>query len=359
VVNHNDDEAFKRVINYPARGIGDTTMDRLQNFATQNGISLWDVFNTINAERIGIRVNTSKKIKDFVELINNFTLRAINEDAYQVAYDLLKQSGVIAALKEDKSVESIAKYENIEEFLNSIKEFVDTQVEENEYETMQVTPISQYLENIALITDADTDKPEDKNKVTLMTVHSAKGLEFDYVYVVGMEDGLFPGYMAIDSIKELEEERRLFYVAVTRAAKKITMSYAQTRYRWGQLVSNKPSRFMKEIDSVYLEHAEWIKSKKNNNIDTELCNNDYSATRQANTIDNESIDGQHDKEEKISKQGNTHGLSIGMEVEHERFGSGKIIDIDDNGGDSKAIVNFYTAGKKTLLLKFARLKIIK
>ena len=369
IVNPFDDEAFKRVINYPARGIGDTTMDRLQMAATQLNLSLWETLNTVSPDEMGIRSGTAKKMKEFAELIDSFKTRALNEDAYQLAYDVIKRSGMLADLKSNKTPEGIAKLENTEELLNSIKEFIDNQREENEDTTMFI-PITQYLENVALITDADNDKPEDRNKVTLMTVHSAKGLEFDYVYIVGMEETLFPGSMASQSEHDLEEERRLFYVAVTRAAVKATVSYAQTRYRWGNLTSNPPSRFIKEIDAIYLENAEWASVRNSNDM---YDDDDDDTPRRTfplkqNTPANPQRTVIQQKRTFVPKTNTPKGdfvadnpadIKIGMEVEHERFGTGKVINIEGSGSDIKAIVGFYAAGQKTLLMKFAKLRIVK
>ncbi|MDR1056780.1 MAG: UvrD-helicase domain-containing protein [Prevotellaceae bacterium] len=365
IVNPNDDEAFKRIINYPTRGIGDTTLDRLQMAATQLNVSLWTTMNTVSPDQMGIRSGIAKKMKEFASLIDSFKTRALSDDAYQLAYDVIKRSGMLADLRDNKTPEGVAKYENIEEFLNSIKEFIDNQQAESE-ETNTFIPITQYLENIALVTDADTDKPEDRNKVMLMTIHSAKGLEFNYVYIVGMEETLFPGSMSSQSEQDLEEERRLFYVAVTRAAKKASVSYAQIRYRWGNLTSNLPSRFLREIDAVYLDNAEWatVRSNRITANDDNTPRETYSlkqgipATQRTPQARNTIVPKSSLPQDEFIPD-KAADIQAGMEVEHKRFGTGKVISIEGNGSDIKAIVNFYVAGQKTLLMKFAQLRIVK
>lgn len=367
LVNPNDDEAFKRIINYPARGIGDTTLERLQMAATHLSTSLWTALTTVAPDQMGIRSGTAKKMQEFTELINSLKTQALTDDAYQVAYEIIRKSGMLADLKQTKTPEGIAKLENIEELLNSIKEFTDNEKAETD-DPQTIVPITQYLENVALITDADNEKPEDNNKVTLMTIHSAKGLEFHYVYIVGMEETLFPSQMASHSEHELEEERRLFYVAITRAARKATVSYAQTRYRWGNLTSNPPSRFLKEIDAIYLDNAEWANLRANQTIDddddtprrsTFPLKQPMPTPTQRTVMATRTIvpKGVAPKGDFVAD--NPTDITVGMEVEHERFGAGKVLNIEGNGGDIKAIVNFYAVGQKTLLMKFARLRIIK
>jgi len=350
--NPQDDEAFKRIINYPARGIGNTTMDRLQKYASDNNLSLWDALYQAPFSSIGIKEAMSKKMIEFRIMIESFVKLVNTEKAYDFASDIIKKSGMLAELKSNKTPEGISRIENIEELLNGIKEY--TEGAENPEEDM---PITEYLQNVALITDADNNSPDDKNKVSLMTIHSAKGLEFDFVYIVGVEEGLFPGNNTMQSEQSLEEERRLFYVALTRAAVKATISFAQTRYRWGNLTSAIPSRFLRDIDSEYLqlnsvgsESSEDVSQfsqprfalKKAKPQLTPLISNTES---ESNSDSNSVVD--------IS------GLRPGTEVEHSRFGLGRIVEIEGKGGDTKAKIDFQNAGRKTLLLKFAKLNIVK
>ncbi len=359
-VNHNDDEAFKRVVNYPARGIGDTTMEHLQYAATSAGVSLWTVVTTLNLAEAGIKSPAEKRLKEFVALLDALTPLVFTTDAYEFALEVAKQSGMISAMRNDKSAEGIGRYENLEELLNGVKEFCDTFQSEEGGEVGVVANITDYLQNVALLTDADNEKPEDRNKVSLMTVHSAKGLEFTYVYIVGLEDNLFPGTGALMSPVDLEEERRLFYVALTRAEKKVTLSYAQTRYRWGNVVSNPPSRFLRELDQQYLDASILAKQPdtygKNEVDDSE----EGSFTRRPNKtiVIKRPVAGAHTASANFTPDDPAQ-IEIGMEVEHERFGFGKVEDVEGSGSERKAVVDFNEQGKKTLLLKFARLRICK
>jgi DNA helicase-2/ATP-dependent DNA helicase PcrA len=342
--NPQDDEAFKRIINYPTRGIGNNTMEKIQSYATENNISLWDTIQIIT--RGIVKDSIARKVLEFKHLIESFIIKVNVENAYTFAFDVVKQSGMLADINANKNAESISRMENIEELLNGIKEF--TKIPEN-----KGMVISEYLQSVSLITDADNDLPEDRNKVSLMTIHSAKGLEFDYVYIVGMEEGLFPGNNSIQSEHSLEEERRLFYVALTRAAIRATVSFAQTRYRWGNLTSAVPSRFLRDIDTNYLlanSMKETFESERDKIPSTLFVKRPETTTgrrfrsRTSEPLDRKSVD-----------------MSImqpGTEVEHARFGVGRILEIDFEGNDVRAKINFYNAGYKTLLLKFAKLTII-
>jgi len=342
--NPQDDEAFKRIINYPARGIGNNTMDKIQSYAAENNISLWDAIQKITQGIL--KDSIAKKINDFKTLIESFIIKVNVDNAYTFAYDVIKQSGMLADLNSNKNAEGISRMENIEELLNGIKEF--TKLPEN-----KGMVIPEYLQTISLITDADNDNPEDRNKVSLMTVHSAKGLEFEYVYVVGMEDGLFPGNVSIQSEQSLEEERRLFYVALTRAAIKATVSFAQTRYRWGNLTSAVPSRFLRDIDKNYLSVTsakETFDPERDKIPVTLFVKRAESTGHKIKPLTSEPL------------QRDTVDMSVmkpGTEVEHARFGLGCILEIDLEGNDVRAKIDFYNAGHKTLLLKFAKLTVVK
>jgi DNA helicase-2/ATP-dependent DNA helicase PcrA len=350
-VNPQDDESLRRIINYPTRGIGSTTMEKIQSYATENDISLWDSLSKLPEIYVAIKDSTAKKIADFRALIKSFGLRANTDNAYTFASDIIKQSGIIAELKANQTAEGISRLGNIEELLNGIKEYT-----KNSESKEDVAMISEYLQNVSLITDLDKNSAKDNNCVTLMTVHSAKGLEFGYVYITGMEEGLFPGHLSIQTEYALEEERRLFYVALTRAAIKATISFAQTRYRWGNLVSSVPSRFLRDIDTEYFMSSniiEDLKTKEREHLELLKKNQGKKpiSFRPMHPIKTDNPD----------MQGKTIDISIitpGMEVEHARFGRGRVMNIDSEDNNIRAKIEFYNAGLKTLLLKFANLVII-
>lgn len=359
-VNHDDDESFKRVVNYPIRGIGDTTMQHLQAAANEASASLWDTLKNVPLELSGIRSAAAGKLQAFVGMIESLTPFAYTMDAYEYALTVAKQSGMISTLRDEKTAEGIAKYENLEELLNSIKEYCDTYRSE-EGEDNAIPRITDYLQNIALITDADKDKPEDRNKVSLMTVHSAKGLEFTYVYIVGMEETLFPSGGSLMSPADLEEERRLFYVALTRAEKKVTVSFSQTRYRWGNVVSNPPSRFLKEIDEQYMEEAVSAQKTTNKYGGSKDSFDEYDGgSRQVVRtviVKRPTIAARQPSPDFKADDPST--IQAGMRVEHERFGFGTVEAIEGDGAERKATVAFEAHGTKTLLLRFAKLQIVR
>lgn len=370
-LNPSDDEALKRVINYPARGIGNTTMDRLTEVANEKNQSIWATIEQIDKDSHGINAGLIKKIKGFISIMQQFQSMVYTSDAFDAAYTIANGSGIIRELKEDKTFEGMARFQNIEEILNSIKEFTDTQKEEGVTETIA---LADYMENVSLLTDADTQKPEDRDKVTVMTIHSAKGLEFNYVFLTGVEEDLFPSKMTLTSPEGLEEERRLFYVALTRAAKKATISYAQTRYKWGNLSHCVPSRFINEIDSEWVDmpadmnslpqdieaasstgprfgsgaqFGRNLTSLSQSGTSTEGNGSLYRRTASTTVTDNNS-----------GETSDPTSIVTGMQVTHERFGAGKVINVEGEGQNRKATVFFQSAGQKQLLLKFARLKII-
>ncbi len=314
-------------------------------------------------------------------MIDSMSQQLEHTNAYDVAYGAAKQSGILAELRAEKTIEGIAKLENVEELLNGIKEFCDGYMEENGEQPQ----LAQYLENVSLLTDADKDKPEERNTVSLMTVHSAKGLEYGYVYIVGLEENLFPGQMAAMSTVELEEERRLMYVAMTRAKRKLTLSYAQTRYRWGNLVSNAPSRFIKEVAPEYLDLP--VDSGERDEESYSQDPDDYGSTQHSSTAFVMPPPGERNykfrsaevkpkfrqEDTAVPKRltklpsrlsqtfsaSSVGDITIGVTVEHERFGQGVVQDMEDVGGDVKVTVQFALAGKKNLLLKYAKLMVIK
>ena len=358
IINHNDDEAFKRIVNYPARGIGDTTVGRLEEAAAANNTNLWTIVTQAPLDKVGLKGAAIKKLGDFAQLIGGLESAIFTESAYDFALMVATQAGIIKDLKEDKTNEGISKFENLEGLLNGIREF-----EENAKESGEPLPVTidRFLENVALLTDADNEKEEDKNKVSMMTVHSAKGLEFKHIYLVGLEENLFPGQMSSQSQDDLEEERRLFYVAVTRAEKNATISYAQTRYRWGNITSCVPSRFIKEIDSAYID---WKEDGIFGSSSASASQNSYSTQSfkpKANISAQRTVQPtpQHRPVSAITDPADMSEVEVGMEVEHERFGFGKVEAIEGAAPDIKATVNFTVAGTKTLLLKFAKIRIVK
>lgn len=370
-INPSDDEALKRVINYPTRGIGNTTMEHVVEVANAKDQSIWVTLEQIDSDNAGLKSGAIKKLKDFIGMMRQFQSSVFNVDAYESAYAIAMGTGTIRDLKEDKSFEGIARFQNIEELLNSIKEFTESQKKEG---VTDIITLADYMENVSLLTDADTQKPEDRDKVTVMTIHSAKGLEFNYVFLTGVEEDLFPSKMTISTPDELEEERRLFYVAITRAAKKATISYSQTRYKWGNLTHCVPSRFISEIDPEWVdmpgdinapaETSDSMTSAKNLRFGTnQKTGSNITPISQSEKRDQNS--GGLYRNPSVNKRDDDAGdtcdpssIVTGMQVSHERFGNGKVINIEGEGQNRKATVFFQSAGQKQLLLKFARLKII-
>lgn len=358
-VNQADEEAFKRIINLPKRGIGDTTVAKIVVTAAENYKPIWEVVSNIGQYVAG---RATTPIEDFANLIKSFKLMlSEDKDAYTVASYIAKTSGILRELYEDKTVEGLARYENVQELLNSIKQFVDNP--ENEEKSL-----SAFLQTVSLLTTADEPEEEgDNDKVTLMTIHGAKGLEFKYVYVVGMEENLFPSQMMLQNRSDLEEERRLFYVAITRAEKKLTLSYAEQRYNYGRLNYCEPSRFLNEIDAKFLEEAKSKVSTSYANFEKKSANtpatsafslkltNNKPAT--ASTSSTATTTASHTPSADF-KPSDTSGLKEGMKVEHPKFGFGLVKRMDINGTDRKATIQFDTQGEKTLLLSFAKLRII-
>jgi len=367
IVNNRDDEAFRRVINYPARGIGDTSVGKLEDCAQQRNISLFETASTLELLHLDINKGTQNKINQFVTFIKQFSKQLKTVNAFELAYNVAVGSGIINELKQDKTPESISKFENIEELLNSIREFTT----QNQIDTGPLT-LEHYLENVALLTDADNEKPEDTDKVTIMTIHASKGLEFGIVFIVGMEEELFPSKMSITNIEDIEEERRLFYVALTRAKEKALLSHVETRFKWGNVTNCSPSRFLNEIDERYLdlpmennlfmpsdgqEEQSWTRKPKFNRSDYQPQNtvSPLGLPKKLTKIENSEAkqivpdDFLGDDPSKIQ---------TGMQVLHERFGVGKVITIEGDNPNIKATVFFQGTGQKQLLLKFAKLKII-
>ena len=336
-LNPNDEEALKRIINLPKRGIGDSTVNKIIVTAAENGMQMWDVINEIKKYLTG---RLTVQLEDFATLIKSFKVIASQKDAFEAATHIAKHSGLLKELHDDKTVEGLARYENVQSLLNAIKEFTDNQDTEDK-------SLSAFLQSVALLTNADDDD-KDKDTVTLMTIHSAKGLEFKNVFIVGLEEDLFPSQMMLGSREDLEEERRLFYVAITRAEHKLTMSYAETRYVFGRLKQCEPSRFLQEIDDRFLK----ITQKANKE--------EFSTSFAKNLKTQKTFSGNaivHTPSADF-KPSDTSKLTEGMKVEHPKFGFGTVQELDLKSPDKKAKIIFDKAGEKTLLLSFAKLRIV-
>jgi DNA helicase-2/ATP-dependent DNA helicase PcrA len=347
VVNRDDEEAFKRIINYPKRGIGDTTVEKILVAAYEHDIPLWEV--VINASSF-LGGRAANAVDDFATMIKSFGIEMERKDAFEAASSIAKQSGLLRELYEDKTIEGLNRYENVQELLNAIKEYVDSP--ENEDKSLGA-----FLQEIALLTDNDRDK-DTTDAVTLMTIHSSKGLEFKQVFVVGMEEDLFPSQMMMQSREDLEEERRLFYVASTRAMEKLYLTYALTRYRFGRLLNCEPSRFLEEVDPDCIKVNKRMTTAfpgafrdENSEGKSGFIGLKKPATRPMTTakIHTPSPD---------FKPSNTQNLKEGMLVEHPKFGFGKVIKIEIEGINRKATIQFDNFGEKVLLLSFAKLRII-
>ena len=343
-VNPNDEQALRRVINYPKRGIGDTTESKIFVTAEESNHTVWEVVQNAS-QFMGNRVGTA--IENFSILIKDFARIADHTDAFEVAKHVAKHSGIVDDLYQDKTVEGLARYENIQELLNGIKEYVDDPEKEDK-------SLSAFLQDIALITDADTKADNDGEFVTLMTIHSAKGLEFKNVFIVGLEENLFPSQMMLNSRADLEEERRLFYVAITRAEKKLFLTYATSRYQWGNLRSCEKSRFLDEIDPKYLNFKYGEAAASGGSVFDRVLQRKSSLIappprKQVATNYTPPAD---------FKASDTSTLAAGMKVEHPKFGFGVVTKMDTQGNSVKAIINFEEVGEKTLLLSFAKLRIL-
>lgn len=357
--NPSDEEAFKRVINYPARGIGKTTIDKIILAADQHNDTM---FNIISGANQYLDNRAALAVNNFATTIQSFAAVAKNNNAYDAALHIAQHSGLLKDLYDDKSVEGLSRYENIQELLNGIKEF-------SEREDIENCSLDVFMQDVALLTNDDNDKGNNKDTVSLMTIHSSKGLEFSQVYIVGLEENLFPSQMSLNSRSDLEEERRLFYVAITRAEKKLHISYATSRFKFGTLINCEPSRFLDEIEPKYLEldfvkkqtsnpffeneRSQW-KSKNNEQGDVFSKPKPIAAKVKTTSL----LAKAHVPTEGFTPE-DTSGLQVGHEVEHERFGFGKVINLEGNKPDIKATIFFKEIGQKQLLLKFAKLRILK
>ncbi len=373
IINPKDEEALMRVINYPARGIGDSTLEKLTVAANHYKRPVFDVMENIDKIDLKLNSGTRNKLQDFVTMIKSFQILNENHDAFFITEHVAKKTGLVQELKKDATPEGIARIENIEELLNGIKDFTEGQKEIDGARGA----LSEFMEDVALATDLDKDTGDD-DRVALMTIHLAKGLEFPYVFVVGMEEDLFPSAMSMNTRSELEEERRLFYVALTRAEKQAYLTYAQSRYRWGKLTDSDPSRFIEEINGEYLEYlsAPETNYRYKPMIDADIFGDvDKSKLRQAKPVtgtppkwltDNQPAPDTNIRRLKpvtTTAKGSAANLfdshlAIGNTVMHERFGKGEILNIEGAGGDKKAEIRFEVGGIKKLLLRFAKLDVI-
>ena len=411
IVNKKDDEAFKRIINFPARGIGNVTLGRIFEVAHAKNLSYIEAIETLDPTELGLKGATAIKVKDFAKMISDFSLQRGELDLFQFGLEVATRSGIIGSLKLVQSPENQSALDNIEELLNTLQLFEEQFAEESKYDTQTgehieggelKASIEEWLQSAMLITDMDQGTEEDNNKVTLMTIHASKGLEYDHVYIVGLEENLFPSMMSLDGKDGLEEERRLFYVALTRAKKSATLSFAQTRFKWGKTEFCNPSRFIAEIEPKYLDidfslddgsadedpmakmKRKWGESDgsyANNTVRGDAANKwqspnpAYKSTLQQKKVNTTpSIElGQRFKsvEKRVVDLDTTSssspsapniqssgGYSVGMRVEHSKFGQGEIIEIEQTSSDLKIKVNFDTFGARALLSKFAKLRVI-
>ncbi|MDA9356763.1 UvrD-helicase domain-containing protein [Flavobacteriaceae bacterium] len=355
IINENDEEAFKRVINFPTRGIGQTTINKLVIAANNLNISLYNLCKELHRSEINISSGIKLKIINFINLIESFKISAKTKNAFDIANEVVNDTGIIKTYSALTSIEDQAKIQNIEEMLNGIKDFVEIQKEIPE----STGSISEFLEDVALATDLDKDD-QDTNKVALMTIHLAKGLEFPIVYIVGLEENLFPSAMNLNSRNDLEEERRLFYVALTRAEREAYLSYALSRYRWGKLTDSEPSRFIEEINEEYLDILTSVNENKFRPLIRTKPNNEPSFNKLRFKKVTPKPKGNFKKLKVNSNKSNLfdNKLAVGNIVEHIRFGKGEVINIEGRGADIKAEIKFENGGLKKLLLRFAKLKII-
>ena len=358
-MNQQDEEAFKRIINFPKRGIGDTTVAKVSVIAAEQNDSVWGIVSDIGkfvTGRAGIA------IEQFSDLIKSYMLLLDQKDAFEVASHIAKTSGLLKELYDDKTVEGLARYENVQELLNAIKEFVDSPDNEDK-------SLGAFLQSVSLLTTADEKEDDgDNDKVTLMTIHAAKGLEFKNVHIVGLEEDLFPSQMMLGSRNDLEEERRLFYVAITRAERRLSVSYAETRYHYGRLKMCEPSRFLLEIDQQYLKMSK-LRSAPSR-MDYDRPERDKSETTSTGSMAFVRSLAQKTAQRQAPQPTVTHTpstdfaptstaeLAAGQRVEHAKFGFGTVKAVDVNGNDRKATIQFEKAGEKVLLLSFAKLRVV-
>ena len=362
VVNPDDEEALRRIINYPARGIGDTTFAKIVDTASTHGVSLWKVIQQPIVFGLQFSKGTQTKIDGFKTLVEGWSQRLASEDAYELGHSIIMESGISKDIYSSTNPEDLSRQENLEEFLGGMQDFVENRKEEDREKEIG---LSDFLQEVALLTDLDSDGDADQPKVTLMTIHSAKGLEFPTVFVVGLEENIFPSPMCVNSVRELEEERRLLYVAITRAEKHCILTCAQNRFRYGRMESDTPSRFIKDIDSNLLR----VEGGRSSQAGMPSYRSAYGGMRQAQQNPRpvatqfvadpkpRLVPVRHETPRPQSAIGDL-GLKEGNVIEHQRFGVGTVVKVEGSGENAKATVAFKNAGTKQLLLKFARYTII-
>lgn len=364
-INPNDDESLIRIINYPARGIGQTTLDKIRIAAADNDISVWTVLENLSSFNLSLGAAYVSKIMEFVTMVQLFASQVYTTDAYTLAKQIVYKSGIITQLRNDDDPDNANRIENIEELLNGIQEFCekDDEITPGEDESAQeltggIKTLDMFLQQVLLMTSEDKDN-EDADKVSLMTIHAAKGLEFPYVYVAGMEENLFPSIMSISSRQELEEERRLFYVAVTRAEKQLFLTYAQTRYQFGSSSCQEISRFVEEIDHQYLDFPsggrQFPKVGQMPTAFRQFGKAPQPETKKFTRIvpkNTQTAPAQTNSPSEIAS------IQVGVKVLHAKFGAGKVLQIEGSGNETKATIFFENVGQKQLMLKFAKLTVI-
>lgn len=371
IINPRDEEALKRIINYPTRGIGKTTIDKAVLYANENNISMWEVLE--RAEQFGFRAGTLQAISEFVIMIKSFQSMLQKHNAYELAFHVGKQTNFVKEFFNDKTAEGVVRYENIQELLNSIKEWIESP--DNEDGELVDKSLGSYLQQIVLLTDAD-EKDPNADTVKLMTIHAAKGLEFSVVFVAGLEEMLFPNALSINSREELEEERRLFYVAITRAKKRLFISYANTRYRFGSLVQNEPSRFIDELPESFIDRSFAGGGAKN--LGSDYGNGTaFERMRGWSGKSQESVNRSQKKEtppylapkttapkvvEHVPsadfKASDISDLQVGQKVEHQKFGFGEVIKKEGAAHNPIATIKFEHNGEKKIMLNYAKLRIL-
>ena len=343
IENLNDEESLRRIINFPSRGIGQTTLDKLTLVSERQNISLFDSISNLNDPSVKINKGTIEKLENFRNQILSFKVFSQNNNAYETVSHIINKIQIVNFYKNEGSLESFNRIENIEELVNGINDFIEGQEELFESDKS----LSKYLEDVALY--SETDKEVSNERVSLMTVHMAKGLEFPIVYVLGMEENLFPSIMSVNSREEVEEERRLFYVAMTRAEKSLTLSYCNQRFKWGNLIECEPSRFLSEIDNKYTNKNSLDQQQPSHIDNTLLRLRNFKKRKNISKL----------KSFKSSSQKIKINIKINDVVFHERFGKGEVKQIEEDGENSRATINFNNSGEKKVLLKFAKLKVIK
>ena len=369
VANPDDEEAFKRIVNYPTRGIGGTTVDKIIQTAGSYGVSLWKVISEPILFPLNVSKGTMTKIEAFRNLIQGWRTRLQTEDAYALGHDIIMNSGISRDVYSGRAPEDISRQENLEEFLSGMQDFVESRREEDMGEQVYLTD---FLQEVALLTDLDSDNGDDNDKVTLMTIHAAKGLEFPTVFVVGLEENIFPSPMCTGSMRELEEERRLLYVAITRAEKHCILTCAQNRFRYGRMEYDTPSRFIKDFDPQLIR----VLSEKGDDDSNYTRGYRQTTSRGSNWMQNPRPVATQFRADPMPRAvaprkpeppvspfvkaatSNSEGLHEGNVIEHQRFGVGRVIKVEGSGENQKATVEFKNTGTKQLLLKFARYKII-